>query len=159
MIGSKQRMTTNDNRSRAVRARDAALARVSRTRRWVIVGAAALAAGFAALVSAVAPGRSLASKSAAQTEASTATGSSSSWRGASGSSSSGGASSASSVPQLPPAANPDSLGLQGPAQPPQSVPSSPQSSAPAQSTPPAAAPQPAPAPQSSGGGGVVSGGS
>jgi hypothetical protein len=68
MIGSEQRMTTNDNRPRAVLARDAALARVRRTRRWVIAGAAALTAGFAALVSAVAPGRSLASKSAVQTE-------------------------------------------------------------------------------------------
>ena len=108
-------------------ARDAALHRVSRTRRWMIVGATALTAGFAALVSAVAPGRSLASKSAASTEASTA------------------ARSSSAVPQLPPAASPDSLGLQGPSQAPQPVPAAPQNAA--------------PPPQPSGGGGVVSGGS
>ena len=118
MIGSEHRMTTNDNRSGAVLARDAALARVRRTRRWVIAGTAALTAGFAALVSAVAPGRSLASKPAVQNEASTAASSSSS------------SSSSPAIPELPPAANPDSLGLQGPAQPPQSVPSQPQSSAP-----------------------------
>ena len=72
----RQRMTTNDNRSRAVLARDAALTRIRRTRRWVIAGAAALTAGFAALVSAVAPGRSLASKSSVRTEASTGSSSS-----------------------------------------------------------------------------------
>jgi hypothetical protein len=161
MIGSEQRMTTNNNRSRAVQARDAALRRLRRTRRWVIAGTAALTAGFAALVSAVAPGRSLASKSEVRTEAST---------GASSSSSSA-RSAASAVPQLPPAANPDSLGLQRPSQPPQSVPSQqqnstppqsstpPQNSVPPQSTPPASTPQSAPAPQSSGGSGVVSGGS
>jgi len=144
-------MRTNDNRSRAVLARDAALARVRRTRRWVIAGAAALTAGFAALVSAVAPGRSIAEKSAAKsgvrTEASTS------------------GSSSSAIPQLPPAANPDTLGLQGPSQSPQPDPapeqnSQPQhNSQPAQPTPPASPPQSSPAPQSSGGGGVVSGGS
>ena len=150
MIGKEQRMTTNYDRSRAVLARDAALARVSRTRRWIIAGAAALTAGFAALVSAVAPGRSLASKSPAGTEVAST----------SGGSATGSGSSSSAVPKLPPAANPDSLGLQGPSQAPQPVPSPSQSSPPAQSTPPASAPQPAaPAPQSSGGGGVVSGGS
>ena len=159
MIGSEHRMTTTDNRSRAVMARDAALDRVRRTRRWVIIATAALTAGFAALVSAVAPGRSLASKSATGTEVAS-----------SSSQSANGASSGSSVvPQLPPAANPDSLGLQGGGQAPQSAPSPSQNSAPSQSTPPqtstpaqpsppASAPQPA-APQSSGGGGVVSGGS
>jgi len=173
MIGREHRMSTTDPRSRAVLARDAALARVRRTRRWVIAGTAALTAGFAALVAALTPGRSLASKSPAATEVASASGGSATR-----------ARSASSVPQLPPAANPDSLGLRGPSQPPQaasspsqsqsaspqpqsqsaspqpqsqSAPSSPQSSAPAQSTPPAAAPQPAPQP--SGGGGVVSGGS
>jgi hypothetical protein len=155
MIGSEQRMTTNNNRSRAVQARDAALRRLRRTRRWVIAGTAALTAGFAALVSAVAPGRSVASKSAVRTEAST---------GASSSSSSARIAS-SAIPQLPPAANPDSLGLQGPSQPPQPVPSQQQNSTPSQnsvppqSTPPASTPQSSPAPQSSGGGGVVSGGS
>ena len=166
MIGREHRMSTTDPRSRAILDRDAALARVRRTRRWVIAGTAALTAGFAALVAALTPGRSLASKSPAATEVASASGGSATR-----------VRSASSVPQLPPAANPDSLGLQGPSQPPQaasspsqsqsqsaspqpqsqSAPSSPQSSAPAQSTPPAAAPQPAPQP--SGGGGVVSGGS
>jgi len=149
MIGGEQRMTTNDNRSRAMLARDAALARVRRTRRWVIAGAAALTAGFAALVSAVAPGRSLASKSTAGTEIASG----------SGRSATGARSSSSAIPQLPPAADPGSLGLEGPSQPPQSAPSPAQNSAPAQSTPPASTPQPAPAPESSGGGGVVSGGS
>jgi hypothetical protein len=151
MIGSEQRMTTNDDRSRAVQARDAALARIRRTRRWVIAGAAALTAGFAALVAAVAPGKSLAPKSPVQTEASTG---SSSARTAS-----------STIPELPPAANPDTLGLQGSSSQSQSGPSQAQSSAPtqptqpAQPTPPASPPQSSPAPQSSGGGGVVSGGS
>jgi hypothetical protein len=145
MIGREQRMTTDDNRSRAVLARDAAFARVRRTRRWVIAGAAALTAGFAALVSAVAPGRSLASKSAVRTEAST--GSSSARQGS------------TAIPQLPPAANPDTLGLGGASQQPQTAPSQPQNSQPAQPTPPASPPQSSSAAQSSGGGGVVSGGS
>jgi hypothetical protein len=42
--------------------RDAALVRVSRTRRWLLAGAAGLTAGLAALASALVPGRSLASK-------------------------------------------------------------------------------------------------
>jgi hypothetical protein len=53
------------------------------------------------------------------------------------------------IPQLPPAANPDSLGLQGPGQAPQPLPN------PA-APPPQSTPVP---PSSSGGGGVVSGGS
>ena len=117
-------MTMTDNRSRAVLARDAALARVSRTRRWVIAGAAALTAGIAGLVSAVTPGRSLASKSAVRTEASTG--------------------SSSAIPPLPPVAGPSSLGLGGDAAPLQSAPP------PAPSTPPASSPQPAPAPVSGG---------
>jgi len=143
--------------SSAALARDAAIARVGRTRRWVIAGAAALTAGVAGLVSAVAPGRSLASKSGVKTEASTGAG-----RAATGASAS-----SSAVPQLPPVANPSSLGLQGPSQPPQSVPNPPQTqsqpSAPQSSSPaPTPTPTPSPAPSSgdgSGGGGVVSGGS
>jgi hypothetical protein len=138
MIRREHRMDPNNTRSRAVLARDAALARLGRTRRWVIAGTAALTAGFAALVSAVAPGRSLAPKSAVRTVASTGA-------------STGATASSSAIPQLPPAANPDSLGLGSPGQAPQSVPN-----------PPAPAPQTqsSPAPQSSsGGGGVVSGGS
>jgi hypothetical protein len=133
MIGREHRMTTTDHRSRAVLARDAALARVRRTRRWVIVGAAALTAGIAALVSAVAPGRSLASKSAVRAGASTRASVSS-----------------TAIPKLPAPADPNSLGLGAASQQPQSVPPPP---------PPASAPQPAQAPPSSGGGAVVSGGS
>ncbi|MFZ0381411.1 MAG: hypothetical protein WAL38_26535, partial [Solirubrobacteraceae bacterium] len=68
---------TGSDRSRAALARDAALERVRRTRRWVIVGAAGLTAGIAALVASVAPGRTLTAKSSsvgsgASTVASTA---------------------------------------------------------------------------------------
>ncbi len=76
--------------------RDAALGRIARTRRWLIAGAAGLTAAFAALVSAVAPGHSLAARHASGTE--------------SGSTSPG---------QLPPLANPSSLGLRGPSSPPE----------------------------------------
>ncbi len=51
------------NQSLAQRERDAAIARIGRTRRWLIAAAAALTAGFAALISAVAPGRSVAAHS------------------------------------------------------------------------------------------------
>jgi hypothetical protein len=135
------------NQSRAALARDAALARLSRTRRWVIAGAAVLTAGFAALVSAVAPGRSLASKkssSGTETEAASA---SSSARGSS-----------SAIPRMPPPANPSELGLQGPSQAPSSVPD--QSQSQQQQSAPSPAPSAAPPQSSSGGGGpVVSGGS
>ncbi len=132
-------MSSDSTQSRAALARDAALARVGRTRRWVIVGAAALTAGFAALVSAAAPGRSLASKPATRTEVSTG--------------------SSSAVPQLPPVASPSTLGLQGPTQPPKAVPSP-------SSPTPQSSPGPQSSGGSSGGssgagsgGGVVSGGS
>jgi hypothetical protein len=151
MIDDEHRMNSRVDRSRAALARDAAISRIGRTRRWVIAGTAALTAGFAALVSAVAPGRSLASKSPSAAKTTTDARPSSST---------------TAIPQFPPAANPSSLGLQAPNQPPQSVPSSPSTtppqSSPAPTTPSAPAPQPAapqPAPQSSGGGGVVSGGS
>lgn len=149
---------STSNKSSAALARDAAIARVGRTRRWVIAGTAALTAGLAALVSAVAPGRSLASKTSSHTE--TATGAGRAGSGASASS--------SAVPQLPPVANPSSLGLQGPSQPPQSVPNAPktqtQTQTQTQSAPgPPQSSGPAPTPPSSsgssGGGGVVSGGS
>jgi hypothetical protein len=141
-MGNQNRMTKGHNQSRAALARDAALERVSRTRRWVIGGAAALTAGFAALVSAVAPGHSLAAKSHTSNEASTATPST--------------RSNGSAIPTMPPPANPGDLGLQGPGQAPTAAPSQPQSdpSQQAQPTPPAAAPQ-----SSGGGGGAVSGGS
>jgi hypothetical protein len=138
MIGDEQRMNSRVDKSRAALARDAAILRVGRTRRWVIAGAAALTAGFAALVSAVAPGRSLASKSPSGTRTTADPRTSST---------------SSAIPQFPPAANPSSLGLQSPGQPPQSVPNPPQSTAPAPTTPAVPAPQPVapqPAPLSGG---------
>src|ERR1700741_3087126 len=92
-------------RSKAALARDAALGRIVRTRRGVIGAAAALTAGIAALVSAVAPGHSLASKTQAATTAST-----------SGVTTARGSSSSSSLPRMPAPANPGDLGLQGPQQ-------------------------------------------
>jgi hypothetical protein len=127
------------NASRAALIRDAALDRVRRTRRWVVVATAGLTAGFAALVSAVAPGRSLASKTPSAGAPSSATAS---------------ASTGSGIPAMPPPANGGALGLQGPDQAPstppeQSQPSQPSQpqSAPSQPTP---APQPTPPPVSGG---------
>ncbi len=86
--------------------RDAALQRVTRTRRFVIGGAAALSAGIAALVSAIAPGHSLGANKAVasgtDTPASTAT--------------SGAATARASVSakKMPPLAKPSDLGLTGP---------------------------------------------
>ncbi len=119
-------------------ARDAALGRISRTRRWMLAGAAALTAGLAALASALLPGKSLGAKptTVAATAART------------------GASRAPVTPQLPSPASSAQLGLNAPGQAPQSAPAPQPAPAPA---PAQAAPQPAPAP--SGGGTVVSGGS
>ena len=160
-MGNQHRNTGSPDRSRAVLMRDAALARVGRTRRWVIAGAAALTAGIAALVSAVAPGRSLASKTTSGSAASSETASAS---GAGVASSSG--SSRSSIPAMPPPASAGDLGLQSPdsapspdnQSQPQSAPSQPQSAPSQPQSQPAPQPQPvpAPAPPSSG---VVSGGS
>jgi type IV secretory pathway VirB10-like protein len=145
------------DRSRAALVRDLALERVSRTRRWLIAAAAALTAGFAALVAAVAPGRSLASKtgSAAPGVVSAGVTSSSSRNG---------------IPAMPPPAKPSELGLQGPDDAPlpdnsqsqgarsqapsqQSQAQQSQSQPQPQQDPSQAAPAPAPAPP------VVSGGS
>jgi hypothetical protein len=135
-------MNTGRDQSRAALARDAALERIGRTRRWVIAGTAALTAGIAALVSAVAPGRTLSPKPSARTETSTASASQSAADNA--------------VPKMPPPVGAAQLGLQGPSQAPQPVPDQSQSDpTQPQSTP--SQPQPAPAPQSSGP--VVSGGS
>jgi hypothetical protein len=92
-------MSSSTQQSRGSKSlqRDAALGRIARTRRWLIAGAAGLTAAFAALVSAVAPGHSLAARHASGTE-----------------------SGSTSPDQLPPLANPSSLGLQGPSSPPES---------------------------------------
>ncbi|MDQ6842484.1 MAG: hypothetical protein M3025_08700 [Actinomycetota bacterium] len=90
-----QTMPRSDRRLAALQ-RDAALARVTRARRWVITATAALTAGIAALVSAVAPGRS---QGATHLRSSVVAASSS----------------APALP-LPLAAGPGALGLQGPAQ-------------------------------------------
>lgn len=133
--------------SRAALIRDAALDRVRRTRRWVLLATAALTAGFAALVSAVAPGRSLASKTSASTAASSATAS------ASTASSSG-----SAIPSMPPPAGANQLGLSGPNEAPSSGDDQSQSSQPSAPAQPQSAPAPAPAPQPAAPA-VVSGGS
>jgi hypothetical protein len=144
-MGNRHRMSTGHNPSRAALVRDAALQRVGRTRRWVIAGTAALTAGSAALVSAVAPGRSLASKSAASTGAAKTTAS---------------IRRAGSLPAMPPPANPSTLGLQGPNQAPSPAPDQSQSAPSGDSSQAQPTAPPAQAPQSSGGGGgVVSGGS
>jgi hypothetical protein len=86
--------------------RDAALGRVGRTRRVIILSAAGLTAGFAALASAIVPGKSFGAKAATAT--------------------------AKIVPNsarpaasatMPPLATAGQLGLQGPSQAPQSAPS------------------------------------
>jgi hypothetical protein len=139
------------DRSRAALLRDAALSRIRRTRRWVIVGTAALTAGFAALVASVAPGRSLASKP------------SSTGSGVATTASATGSSSQGALPSLPAPASAGELGLQGPKQAPSPAPSQPQQSQPSQpsQTQPSPSqpsqPPSAPAPQPSGP--VVSGGS
>jgi hypothetical protein len=82
--------------------RNAALQRVTRTRRFVIGGAAALSAGIAALVSAIAPGHSLGANKAVA-------------GGAESSSSNASTARASVAPKkMPPLAKPSDLGLSGP---------------------------------------------
>jgi hypothetical protein len=141
-MGDQYRMPRDPDQSRAALARDAALDRLRRTRRWVILGTAGLTAGFAALVAALAPGRSLASKHPAGTE---------SAAGAAPSTRSGSV----AIPRMPPAASSGDLGLQGPGNAPSPVPNqSPPQSAPSQpQSDPSQAPAPAPQPP------VVSGGS
>jgi hypothetical protein len=143
MIAAERRVSPRRSKSMAQLERDAALVRVSRLRRWTIGGAAALTAGFAAFVSAIAPGHSLGAARAAR-----------------GESAARGAATAPRSVRLPPLARPSQLGLQGPSSNPQPAPSATQQSASPptqQSAPPPtqqAAPAPAPAPS-----GATSGGS
>jgi hypothetical protein len=151
MISASYQGAARRSPSHAALERDAALLRVSRARRWMIAGAAALSAGFAALVSSIAPGHTLKSKA-----------SSGGTLSASRTASTAPAKTSNRMPRL---ASPGDLGLQGPSSAPQSAsqpgPSggsnSPVASDPTQSAPPnpaqaaPAAPQPAPAPAVSGG--------
>jgi hypothetical protein len=148
MVGAEHRGTGRRSQSIAQLERDAALQRVSRARRWLILAAGALSAAFAALVSAIAPGHSL------NARAQTIAAGSASARGAHASR----AASRASATTMPPLASPGDLGLQGPSSNPQpsSDPSQavvqpdPSQSAAAVQNPAAVAPAPAP---------VVSGGS
>jgi hypothetical protein len=110
-------------RSSAQYERDAALIRIGRARRWAVAGAAGLTAAFAAVVTALAPGRSSAHAAEVRT-GSAATSTSAVKPG--------------TTAQLPPLENAARLGLQAPGQPPQAAPADPsQSSAganPSQST-------------------------
>jgi hypothetical protein len=138
MIGDEHRGTRRRSQSLAQLERDAALERVSRTRRWVIAGAAALTAAFAALVSAIAPGRTLGAGAQAQTLEGTRA-----------------SARAVTATQMPPLASPADLGLQGPSQAPQAASSPSQQAAPGptqQVTPSTSQPVPAapPAPVSGG---------
>jgi hypothetical protein len=121
-----------------VRLRDAALHRISVTRRWVIAGAAALTAGLAALVSALLPGKSLGAKPVTPAASAHAT-----------------KAATNVTPALPTPASAAQLGVGSGEESDPSIP------------PPSAAPQPAPAPAapapsaspSAGAGAAVSGGS
>lgn len=113
------------------RERDAALDRVSRVRRRIGLGAGALVAGFAAFVSATAPGRTLGAKVPVGSETVPA----------------GRTTGRSASLTMPPLASPSQLGLQSPEGVPQAAPTAP----PAQAQPqPQAAPAPQPAPVSGG---------
>jgi hypothetical protein len=137
--GPDARRPRND-RARAVMARDAALERIVRARRWIIVGSLALTGALAGLASALLPGKSFAASKASAANAKSGSTTAPTARVSRA---------ASGAPALPAAAGPSQLGLNGPVQAP----------APSQSSPPPAS-TPAPAPAASGGGGaVVSGGS
>lgn len=95
----------SDSRNRETRRlaalqRDATLARIGRTRRWLIAGAATLTAGFAALVSSVTPHKAVArlrTQPSSTASTSRATG---------------------PAPKLPPLASAGALGLRAPSAPP-----------------------------------------
>ena len=129
MNGIDYRGAARRSPSQAQVERDAALDRVARTRRWMIAGAAALTAAFAALVSVVAPGRTSTARAHGNRTADSRT------------------STPASSAQMPPLASPSQLGLQGPDQPPEAASVPPQ----APSNPSQTAPAPATAPAVSGG--------
>src|SRR5947199_920578 len=113
----------------AVLRRDAALARGRRTRRWVIGASAALTAGFAALGSSVAPGRTLRSRGESATRSAAAR------------------RPVARTAQMPRLARPSDLGLQAPDQVPQAGGASQSAAAPPQQE--NQQPQPAPNPSQS----------
>lgn len=122
--------------------RDAAFARLQRVRGASVLGAGALTAAVAAVVSAVAPGHTLGAKPHLRTRVARTS-----------------RRSAAALPtRLPALASPSQLGLQGPASAPQSAPAAPQSApaAPQPQSSPAQPAAPAPSQQSSP---AVSGGS
>jgi hypothetical protein len=126
MTGPQQRLPGRGNKSLAQLERDAALGRLARARRWLIVGATAATAAIAAAVSSAAPGRKLGSRATTGAARASST-----------------ASPSSAV--MPALASPGQLGLQGPNEGPQP------SQAPApQASAPSPAPAPAPAPVSGG---------
>jgi hypothetical protein len=135
--GSNQRLSPD--RAAAQRVRESAFARIGRVRGATVIGAGALTAAIAGVVSAVAPGRTLGAKAPSPATAT----SSSATRAR------------TTTLVMPPLDNPSQLGLQGPASPPQSSQSQgtqpqPQVQTQTQSAP-APAPQSAPAPVVSGG--------
>jgi hypothetical protein len=132
------------DRAAAQRGREAAFARISRVRGATVIGAGALTAAIAGVVSAVAPGRTLGGKAPTQSTVSAST----TTRPH------------TSALVMPPLENPGQLGLQGPSSPPQSsAPSQPQGTQPQGTQPQGTQPQvqtqtqsaPAPAPVVSGG--------
>ena len=141
MIDAMHRGSRRPSRGLAQQERDSALQRVGRTRRWVIAAAAALTAGFAAIVSAIAPGRTIGAH--AQTRAL-------------------GLGSTRTPPRplastrMPPLASAQDLGLQGPSSAPQAAPTPSQQAAPSPSQAAPSQSQPAPAPSAPA---AVSGGS
>jgi len=143
VIHSRQALTMADKshpgRRLAQLDRDAALRRVGRVRGLTILGAGALTAALAGVVSAVAPGHTLRGKTAVAARP--------------GATAAPGLRRASSTPRLPPPAVASQLGLQAPGSAPQAPAAAPAPQA--QPAPTPVAPQPA-APSS---GGVVSGGS
>lgn len=131
-------------RQQAAHARDAALTRISRTRRLLIGAVAGLTALFAAIASALAPGRTASASAQQRTATGSAQTSSTGVRPA-------------SARKLPPLAGASALGLQGPTAAPQAAPQPAPQAAPSadQSAPAPSSAAPAPAQQPS----AVSGGS